>query len=219
MPDSVQFQTVLALYDQETVRLHIDQTVRTRNFRVQNEIAERGAVTKSQNGRKGYVERKVGDCYQWKAHGQCLKGDSCSFSYDPASGNGCEAQRRKGPSSSPAPNSNVQAERYPPKVHEKDDRLLPHPIRSQNGLTARSKNPHRGQAINRATRETTVKFHADSNSVKIRHVIVGTLPCVKITSLRQDAYMATNAVSDMLRRRKSPARRQRKVVRMDQLLC
>ena len=53
---------------------------------------------------------------------------------------------------------------------ENDDCLLPHPIRRQNGLTARNKNPHRDQAINRKTRETRVKFHADSNSVKIRHV-------------------------------------------------
>ena len=30
---------------------------------------------------------------------------------------------------------------------EKDDRLLPHPIRRQNRLTARDKNPQRNQAI------------------------------------------------------------------------
>ena len=57
------FKTVLALYDQETVRnngetsylrlktsvkLHIDQMMRTRNFGVRNEVAERGSVTKSQ---------------------------------------------------------------------------------------------------------------------------------------------------------------------------
>ena len=67
LQDSVQLQTVLALYDQETVRIneppsysrlktserrHIDQTMRTRNFRARNEIVERGAVTKSQQGRK-----------------------------------------------------------------------------------------------------------------------------------------------------------------------
>ena len=41
---------------------------------------------------------------------------------------------------------------------EKGDRLLPHPIRRQNRLTARNKNPHRDQAINRKTRKTRVKF-------------------------------------------------------------
>ena len=27
----------------------------------------------------------MGECYQWEAIGQCSKGDSCSFSHDPAS--------------------------------------------------------------------------------------------------------------------------------------
>ena len=74
LQDSVQLQTVLALYDLETVRnngqssnsrlktpvkLHIGQMMRTRNFRVHNEVVKRGAVTKSQKGNKAYVERKV----------------------------------------------------------------------------------------------------------------------------------------------------------------
>ena len=57
LQDSVQLQTVLALHDQETVRdngqtiylqlktsakLHIDQMMRTRNFRVRNEVDVRG---------------------------------------------------------------------------------------------------------------------------------------------------------------------------------
>ena len=97
LQDSVQLQTVLALYDQETVRnsgkpkcsqlktpvkLHIDQMVRTRNFRVRNDVVERGSVIMSQKGKKAYVERKVEECFQWKAHGQCSKGDSCNFSHD-----------------------------------------------------------------------------------------------------------------------------------------
>ena len=61
LQDSVQLQTVLALYEQEnirnneptsysrlktTVRRHIDQTMRTRNFRARNEKVEnKGAVT------------------------------------------------------------------------------------------------------------------------------------------------------------------------------
>ena len=72
---SVQLQTVLALYEQENgpnneppncsilktkVRPHIDQTMRTRNFRARSEVVERGAVTKSQRVRKASAERKVG---------------------------------------------------------------------------------------------------------------------------------------------------------------
>ena len=78
---SAQRQTVLALYDQETVRnngqtrclrlktsvkLHIDQMMITRTFRVGNEIVERGSVTKSSKGKKACVERKVGECFQWE---------------------------------------------------------------------------------------------------------------------------------------------------------
>ena len=169
LQNSVQLQTVLALYDQETsrskepnyqqlktaVKLHIDQMMRTRNFRVRTDVVERGSVTKWQKGKKANVERKVGECFQWKAHGQCSRGDSCSFTHDLLdSGNKVKSQRRKGRSSSPAS------------------------IRRQNRLTARDKNPHRDQAVNRKTRYIRAKFHANSNSVKIRHVNSGILPCV-----------------------------------------
>ena len=74
LQNSVQLQTVLALYDQETarnkgkpnysqlktaVKLHIDQMMRTRNFRVRSDVVERGSVTNSQKGKTAYVERKV----------------------------------------------------------------------------------------------------------------------------------------------------------------
>ena len=64
---SVHLQAVLALYDRENIRnneqssysrlktsarRHIDQTMRTRNFRARSGIVERGAVTKSRRGRK-----------------------------------------------------------------------------------------------------------------------------------------------------------------------
>ena len=93
LQESFQFQTVMALYDQEALRnngqpsysslktatrLHIDQTIRARNLRVRSEIVERGVVTKSQKGNKAYVERKEAECYRWKANGQCSRGDSCT---------------------------------------------------------------------------------------------------------------------------------------------
>ena len=62
------------------------------------------------SARKAYVDRKVGECYHWKANGQCSKGDSCSFRHDPASGNRCEAQRAKGQSSSLAANLKAQTD-------------------------------------------------------------------------------------------------------------
>ena len=51
----------------------------------------------------------MGECYQWKVIGQCSKGDSCSFSHDPASGNRRE-QIREGQSSSPAPKAKAQTD-------------------------------------------------------------------------------------------------------------
>ena len=54
-----------------SVRRHIHQTMRTRNFRAWKETVERGAVTKSQKGKKASAERKVRECYQWTAIGQC----------------------------------------------------------------------------------------------------------------------------------------------------
>ena len=86
---------------------------------------ERGAVTKSQKGRKSSVERKVGECYQWKQLGQCSKGDSWSFSHDPASGNRRD-QRREGQSSSPAPKKRRHrpTERYPEQVQAAEGESL-----------------------------------------------------------------------------------------------
>ena len=70
---------------------------------------DRGSVTKSSKGRKECVERKVGEYFQWKAHGHCSKGDSCSFSHDRTdSVNSDEGQRRKGRSSSPASHSKAK---------------------------------------------------------------------------------------------------------------
>ena len=93
-------------------------------------------------GMKAKVERKVGECFQWKAHGQCSEGDSCSFSHDiQAPGNSGKGQIRKGRSSSPASHSKAKQ-------------------------TARDKNPHRDQAANRKTHLIRMKFHADSNSLK-----------------------------------------------------
>ena len=101
----------MALYDQElardkgtpnnkqsktAVKLHIDQMMRNRNFRVRNDVVERGSVKKSQKGNKAFVERKVSECFPWKAPGQCSEGDSCSFSHDPeVHGNKGKVQRRK----------------------------------------------------------------------------------------------------------------------------
>ena len=86
--ESVQLQTVSAMYEQEIdrdrampshqrlktlVSRHIDRTIRTRNFRA------RSIGSKVTKGRMSAKRGKMGECYQWKANGQCSRGDSCSF--------------------------------------------------------------------------------------------------------------------------------------------
>ena len=165
LQNSVQLRTAMALYDQEVarnngtpnyqqlktaVKLHIDQMMRNRNFRGQGDVEERGSVT---TGHKG--EAYEGECFQLKHTDNVPKETHVvSIMTSLASGNKGRGQTRKGRSSSPA--SHAKAKR----------------------TEERNKNPHRDHAINRITRETRVKFHAGSDSVKIRHVSSGILPCV-----------------------------------------
>ena len=103
---SEQLQTELALYNQELnrdevtpsyqrmrtmARQHVDQMIRTRNFKAWNERFETGALVKSHKGRNVGVGRKVGECFQWRATGQCSKGDSCSFNHGSYSGQGAQS--------------------------------------------------------------------------------------------------------------------------------
>ena len=75
----VERRTLMPLHDQAVVRnkgepnyqqlktsvkLHIDQMMRNRNFGARNDVVERGSVTKSQKGNKAYVERRVGQFFQ-----------------------------------------------------------------------------------------------------------------------------------------------------------
>ena len=47
----------------------------------ETEIMRRNAVVKNP-GTKQRGQRILGDCWQWKANGQCSKGDNCSFLHD-----------------------------------------------------------------------------------------------------------------------------------------
>ena len=51
------------------------------NFEARNGNYVRNAVDKNQ-GTKQREQRTLGDCWQWKANGQCSKGDNCSFRHD-----------------------------------------------------------------------------------------------------------------------------------------
>ena len=92
---SEKLKTVLELYDLEIhqkklgpdyhrlktmVKRSIEQDIRN-NFGARNGNYERNVVVKNQ-GTKQCVQRILGDCWQWKANGQCSNGDSCSFRHD-----------------------------------------------------------------------------------------------------------------------------------------
>ena len=60
------------------VKRSIEQNLRNKNFGARNGNYERNAVVKNQET-KQREQRSLGNCWQWKANGQCSKGDNCSF--------------------------------------------------------------------------------------------------------------------------------------------
>ena len=88
LQDSSQTQTIIAQNNQEILRgggkrnyhnrlrmcakSYIEQALRSKHFRIHNEITERGAVTKGK-GQNSFTKRKTGECFQWKANGSCSR--------------------------------------------------------------------------------------------------------------------------------------------------
>ena len=94
--ESAKLKTVLELYGLEIhqkklgpdyhslktmVKISIEQNLRMKNFEAKNGNFETSAVVKNQ-GTKQRGQRSLGDCWQWKADGQCSKGDNCSSRHD-----------------------------------------------------------------------------------------------------------------------------------------
>ena len=63
------------------VKRSIEQEIRNKNFGARSGNFEKNAVVKHP-GTKQRVQRILGDCWQWEANGQCVKGDNCSFRHD-----------------------------------------------------------------------------------------------------------------------------------------
>ena len=82
------------------VKRSIEQDLRNRNFGAKSGNYEKNAVVKNQ-GTKQREQRTQGDCWQWKANGQCVKGHNCSFRHD-------MNKRGKVTPSNPSPNSFMQ---------------------------------------------------------------------------------------------------------------
>ena len=108
--ESEKLKTVLELYDVEThqkklepdyhrlktmVKRSIEQEIRNKNFGARSGNFEKISVVKNQVT-KQRVQRILGDCWQWEANGQCIKGNS--FRHD-------MNKRGKITPSNPSPNS------------------------------------------------------------------------------------------------------------------
>ena len=92
---SEKLKTVLELYNMEIqkeagpnyhsfktmVKRSIEQNLRMKNFEARNGNYETSAVVKNLET-KQREQRSLTDCWQWKANGQCWKGDNCSFRHD-----------------------------------------------------------------------------------------------------------------------------------------
>ena len=59
----------------------IEKNLRVKNFQARNGNYERNALVKNL-GTKQRGQRILGDCWQWKANGQCSNGDNRSFRHD-----------------------------------------------------------------------------------------------------------------------------------------
>ena len=113
--ESEKLKTVLELYDLEIhqkeagpdyhrlktmVKRSIEHNLRSRNFGARNGNYERNAVVKNQET-KQRGQRTLGDSWQWKANGQCYKGDNCSFRHE-------MNKRAKSTQPNPSPSSFVR---------------------------------------------------------------------------------------------------------------
>ena len=96
MRESEKLKTVLELYNTEIhqkkagpnyhrlktmVKRSVEQNLRIKNFEARK--GNYGRKRRGQeSGTKQREQRSLGDCWQWKANGQCSKGDHCSFRHD-----------------------------------------------------------------------------------------------------------------------------------------
>ena len=63
------------------VKSSIEQNLRTMNFEARNGNFVTSTVVKNQRA-KQHERRSLRDGWQWKANGQCSRGDNCSFRHD-----------------------------------------------------------------------------------------------------------------------------------------
>ena len=202
LQDAVQLQTVLALYDQENVRNNEPpnysrwKTMVTRHTQFQSPERNSGKRSSNQESKKGEKPARKG---RWE---NAISGQQLD-------------NVRKEIHAVSVTMDHLETDAI---IDKKDNRPLLHQKR-RHRLTERY--PQRGQEAEvRALLEKEDRFRAETSlgeSVRICRVIIGTIPCVSISSLNQDAHVATNVGIDTLKLMVSPVKSLRKVVEKDQL--
>ena len=201
--ESEKVKTVLELYNMEIhqkkagpdyhklktmVKRSIEQNLRIKNFEAKNGNYERNAVVKNQ-GTKQRGQRSLGDCWQWKANGQCSKGDNCSFRHD-------TNKRAKSTQPNPSPASstkqNVKMHREP-RVPEAEAQV--------------------GKWLNCRARITSKEL------APLRSVKNGILRSACSTSPKRDAGLVKSALTRIARLKNSPAKGLKRMVTKVQWLC
>ena len=204
LQDSVQFQTVLALYDQETARKNGQTNYLRLKTAVKLHIDQNDGSERSCGTRISHQQSKRKESLRWEE----------SESVFSVEGTWTMFQRRLMKFQSWHSSLWKQWRRLETKRTIVFSCIL---FEGKTDWRRDTKNPHSDQ-VNRKTRETRVKCHADSvcknPSCKFWHPLV----CLNYKSGKV-VYMAITAISDMLRQRRSPTRSRRKVVQKDQLLC
>ena len=155
--------------------------IRTRKFEVRNERIETGVLVKSRNGKKVSVERTTGECCRWKAKRQCSKGDSCSFRH--------EDNQRGRKHNRPLLRSKTK----------NDGRRLSKGSATKESIQTLDdeedlrKETLPGESVHQKERSNIVQKLHQKEIVRIRDVIIGVHPYVKISKLNRNANSARSA--------------------------
>ena len=201
--ESGKLKTVLELYDLEShqkkagpdyhrlktmVKRSIDQNLRMKNFGIRNGNYEKNAVVENQ-GTKQREQRTLGDCWQWKANGQCSKGDNCSFRHD-------MNKRAKSTQPNPSPRSSTR----------------------QNERNASRTRSPRGRSLSEECLDCRARI-TSKELAPIHSVNGGTLQNACSTSPRMDADLEKSALMRIARLMNSPAKGLKRMVTKVQRLC
>ena len=171
------------------VKSSIEQNLRTMNFEARNGNFVTSTVVKNQRA-KQHERRSLRDCWQWKANGQCSRGDNCSFRHD--------VNKRAKPTQ-PNPSPRSSARQSMKKLHREPD-VLEAEAQVEKWLDCRA----------RITSKELAQLHSVKN---------GILRSACSTSQKKDADLGKSALTHTARLMNSPAKGLKRMVTKVQWLC